>query len=61
MLRFFSVGLNPSRRFNEILDLVNEKRLLQESFARAEALDLIHAYLGNHPQKKPPPFSEGGT
>lgn len=43
------LGLNSSRRFKEILDLVNEKRLSQESFSRAEASDLIHACLGNHP------------
>jgi hypothetical protein len=43
------LGLNPSRRFKEILDLVNGRRLSQESFSRAEALDLIHACLGNHP------------
>ena len=43
-------GLKPSRRFKEILDRVDEKRLSQENFTRAEAFELIRAYLaGSRP------------
>lgn len=38
-------GLRPSQHFKEILDRVDEERLSRESFTRAEALDLIRAYL----------------
>jgi tRNA nucleotidyltransferase/poly(A) polymerase len=42
-------GLSPSPRFKEILDRVDEERLLRESLTRAEALELVRAYLENHP------------
>jgi tRNA nucleotidyltransferase/poly(A) polymerase len=42
-------GLQPSARFKEILDLLDEERLSRESFSRAEALDFIRAYMGDMP------------
>lgn len=41
-------GLRPSPRFKEILDRVDEERLLRASFTRAEALELVRAYLEHH-------------
>jgi hypothetical protein len=42
-------GLRPSRRFREILDRIEEQRLLRKSFNRAEALELVRAYLDTPP------------
>ena len=41
-------GLRPSPRFKEILDRVDEERVLRASFTRAEALELVRAYLEHH-------------
>jgi tRNA nucleotidyltransferase/poly(A) polymerase len=38
-------GLRPSPRFKQILDHIDHERLLRESFTRAEALELVRAYL----------------
>jgi hypothetical protein len=40
-------GLKPSALFKQILDSIEEERLLRRELGRAEALEMVRAYLEN--------------